>query len=386
MPKTYARSTMLIPLSALAACQFQHNSRSMEDRASTSAIASTVDETVGFSWTTSTLAPEDFLKAATSGARAANSILRNSADIPDTAVHGHGLYLATDPLQSSLYGRELHCVSLRPGTTWQDSGFDALATIHGPAALLRYPFAPGLLPQEHGADKREWAGVVRDASVIDFERSRKISFSRNEGRDTLPGEVLDRVAADLDRDRLCDALAHFEGNLSAFSLTLLAASPQADLNQMTVLGPMLDFSIASLQSGTLSERNEAIVKHLRESEELVATLATKGALRADNDLLLFHTAIEIPNAIIQLSEESDAAEVNVSPAEAAALINAMGLAAVPEQAASFMDLKRELQNALRAKFDAWGKAHAKDADIGRRILEQLERKSLRAVSRRPANP
>lgn len=336
---------------------------------------------IAFSWTGSTKLQEEFIPFAVGNAREANKAIRKREDIPDMATVGNGLYLATDPLQSSVYGNILHCVTLRAGTTWHDAVFGSVPHIQSEASLLRYIFSAGLFPQQNPPDKREWAAVVRDTEVVDIAKSARIPFV--DSSDSEPAEEIDltKAHASLDSGNLCQSLLPFSKHRHILSNALLAASPQADINMNTTMVPLLGFDMSLMRSETLSPRNLAFVRRLRAAPEVVKSLGGTNPEAVSTDFGLFMAAFDVANGLLALSDERDVEDLGMPLNEAVAVVNALGV--VPKltlRRNDFLGLKDDFQAALRSVFDTWGNAHPEERAFGRRFLELLEPRSLRSLA------
>ncbi|MEY3904039.1 MAG: hypothetical protein RL189_3345, partial [Pseudomonadota bacterium] len=206
---------------------------------------------VGFNWSSSTADLRQHLTNSIHTARDMNRNIKTSGDIPDGANSGYGLYIASDPIQSAMYGTELTCAVLKPSASWQHYEMDDIAALRGASSVLRYAYSTGILASPTKG-RFDYAAVVRDLSAVDFSKSLKISFKTEGRREGLDENALLYARRALEQNDLCGVLSVFEGSFSTLFHALQAASPQSPWNSLTSLAPLLRMTIVNFSQGTFS--------------------------------------------------------------------------------------------------------------------------------------
>ncbi len=94
---------------------------------------------------------------------------------PSMAMAGHGLYVATDPIQTKDFGSNLLLVPIKPQSKYSfmfdRSGSGQFALMRSNIPVIAYQYLPSFVP---GADNR--SAVIRSPDVIDWEKASFYSF------------------------------------------------------------------------------------------------------------------------------------------------------------------------------------------------------------------
>lgn len=166
-------------------------------------------------------------------------VAKGARKLPGLAMMGMGLYVANDPLLSIGFGNELSCLEVRDNTEFLKAKDAILGDLDSKTAVSRtepaliYSWGTGLIPLREGGST---SGVIRDRSVIDLNKSKKIDFSKSSEQNGIPNpaekneyasikldeRALKRAATSLNRGRFCEAFQVFENNLPALYYSSLA--------------------------------------------------------------------------------------------------------------------------------------------------------------------
>ncbi|MEY3901857.1 MAG: hypothetical protein RL189_1163 [Pseudomonadota bacterium] len=337
---------------------------------------------VGFNWSSSDERIDTFLKGAIANAQELNQKILNMNDVPEGALAGHGLYLASDPLQSTVYGTELTCVTLEASASWRGliQGDSKISAIASPDSVLRYPFTVGILPLPGSSDspRFEYAAVVRDLNAIDIGKSKKISFRREGAGEGLNQQSLRDAQTALSRKDVCGVLSAFEGEFSTLVYALHAAAPKAVWDGMTKLAPLFRASFDEARP-IIGDTGMAIGKGLRARLALLAELKKSDWFRSrdESDLAV---ASAVFTFVYNVSSESEILKGNGDPQDwQKELLTATGLFQVRPESKTWSDLKQDMENSLNKRFQDWGRAHPVETQLMQQWLQELERVRLASL-------
>lgn len=341
-------------------------------------IKITGKEVIGFNWSNSSENIQQHFRNAVNNAHRNNIDIKTPEEIPNGLTMGHGLYIASDPLQSAVYGKELFCVALKNTASWRSAEFEDLGAIHSSAAVLRYPFAIGILPIPT-KDSFEWAAVIRDFEAFEINRSRKISF-RNDGSGSgLQERSITLAKNAVEQNDICGALAPFEGEFLTLFYALHAASPHAPYSWMTTLAPLLRATI-STQGLSFGEHTKEIANGIRSQPTLFAELKRAGAINSDSDTAIITALIDVTNTVDEEISQSPHAQSPTMPqAWQIQLLSASGLVQVHPDSKTWSALRQDIEKSLKSRFLTWGAAHPAETQIMREWLQLLEKVRLSSL-------
>lgn len=167
-------------------------------------------QTFGFSWhSRDGSSHSEFINKTTSQSDKNKTITRHT-DLEGNRW-GYGLYLATDPLQSMMYGDTLECVAIKAQTSFF-RGMWSLDAIKSDIALIVYEYLGGWFDSE-----KSLAAVLRSSSVLDLEEGATLA---TEGWQRLPEPLaakdIQLAETTLAAGHLCAAIKPFEKHWSTF--------------------------------------------------------------------------------------------------------------------------------------------------------------------------
>ena len=329
---------------------------------------------VGFNWSNSSASIDVILQAATSNAQSLNQKIKSVTDIPNNGIAGYGLYMGSDPLQSSSYGTELSCIVLKPSATWKDFSYGfSVTAISGPESVLRYIFAPGILPLPSPPGSfYEFAAVVRNDSAVDLSRSKKISFQREGLGEELSQRSLAAAQRALSEKDICAAVAAFEGEFSILVHALNAASSGAFWSG-TRFAPLLRMTLGSDLKPSIGNKAHEIAAAIRARPLLLAKLKeTEPLSKEQNDVEVTSAFAKL---VFNIVGESD--DLKGSPQDwQKELLSSSGLIQIRSESKSWRDLRQDIIQSINDRYQDWGRAHPVETQIMRDWLQQLEQVRL----------
>jgi hypothetical protein len=341
-------------------------------------IKITGKEIIGFNWSNSSENIQQHFRNSVNNAHKNNITIKTPEEIPNGLTMGHGLYIASDPLQSAVYGKELFCAALKKNASWRPAFFESLEAIHSSAAVLRYPFAIGILPIPT-KDSFEWAAVIRDFDAFEINRSRKISFQKSGSGSGLQERSLTLAKETLERQDICEFLAAFEGEFLTLFYSLHAASPHAQYSWMTTLAPLFRATIGT-QGVSFGEHTKEIASGIRSQPTLLADLKRAGAIKNDSDTAIITTLMDVTNTVDEeLSQSPHAQSPTMPQAWQMQLLSASGLVQVHPETKTWSALRQDIEQSLKSRFLAWGSAHPAETQLMREWLQLLEKVRLSSL-------
>lgn len=334
---------------------------------------------VTFNWSNSTESFSRMITASIGRARQLNRSIKSTHDIPDMAAMGYGLYIATDPLQSSVYGRQLSCVVLKHASTWHSATNDPVKDILNAAAIIRYPFGPGLysIGMTDGT-YHEFAGVIRDVSAISFERSQKISFENEGNGKGLGRERLYRARTHLANHDICGAFGAFENEYETLIYAAHAASPKAIFTVSTFFSPMIGQHLAGSEIKYGAAALTAGRRILRDQSLITRLLAARLIARAD-ELSAAHLISEVVSEAMERSDQDTHSENRYSITNTIQVLNASGLFHLDPATEKWKVIQEAVERDIRQKYEKWATDYPEDTSLMRDLLAELEIVSLRSM-------
>ena len=236
--------------------------------------------TFGFHWTSSATVTD--LNSAIQWAKFQIDESKENAKIPENgpaptnAMAGHGLYIATDPIQSKDFGSNLLLVPIKPQSKYSfvfdRGGSSQFTAMRSNIPMIVYQYTNSFVP---GADNK--SAVIRSPDVVDWEKASFYAFKQ--GTLEVPDATgIEKLKLALDSKDIKQFLEYFlnsrktlESICALVSATQLATfqSIKSNLSKSFIAAfSTLDENKQSLSTVILKELKEPAQKELVEKQPL----------------------------------------------------------------------------------------------------------------------
>jgi hypothetical protein len=350
-----------------------------------------------FNWSTRSGNLIDHLSAQIDQATKMNlEIAKGGKELPPLAMMGMGLYVANDPLLSQSFGNELSCLEIKDNTEVLKAIDPIRGDLNSDIAVSRaepaliYSFGVGLIPLMEGGST---SGVIRERSVIDFRKSKKIDFSISGGQNGNPKPVdgkefasiklderaLRRAASSLNSGRFCEALQVFENNLPALYYSSLAGVrairplPKNEEFETHLTGKALLITLIpeiSKMADTIIENRENYPQIRQDLIDLKLLEIRQQDGKSNEKGQLVSTLITALNSAI--FQDWNAKKVSVI----VQLINLSKILNIPVGVSTTKDLDRKIKEGFDMKLVNWEKENRDDFEFSKKLWKYWNEHSI----------
>jgi hypothetical protein len=384
---------LLLATALAVACQHQRRTAD-EPSANLAAIilAKPINrEAIVFNWSRGSGDLRNHVMASAGNAMDRNRGIHGEDDLPPGGMQGYGLYVAPDPVSTSLFGTELSCLLVVAQATIVSKEADArkstlLERIVSQADLLPYVYGNFPFPAPPEAPYGiPWAAVIRNPQAIDFARSAKFSLQEVGATRGISAAKIAQGREALQAGNSCKALSVYEGEYGSFIYSLAAAfaewqevSNVQDLPLKQIVqapGEKMPEIAAAIES---IAADQALLRELQDSSLLDANLPKdKAELQIENLLL---KALGQGTGGFLLGIDPSKPEEQLKRIQLLRrVISASGILKLENTGDSPDDFERDICRGFAAKIMQWKAAHPDEVQFVKEVWQRMQTVSLYPV-------